>query len=246
MRALVYNLWASARRFIAPFVSLIHRERTLPMPMTVEISGKRTIAEKGRLFEPLNNFLIILSAISYSTSVLVGGTTHKIPKPVLRVTTRWSDFGLAIPLGGPLQFALRNKKPQNIEIGIITSSALLARPLPDAKLQTAGFHAVIAAAIEPTFLQFFERYNEWLTATLGDATNWPPTLNFARVVRNAVAHGKINFRSPNSPVVRWKDLSYGPADNGKQIIGTDMKMGEILALMFECDDALDAIGAPVL
>ena len=41
-------------------------------------------------------------------------------------------------------------------------------------------------AAQPIFLSFFERYNVWLTDTLGDAVNWHPTLNFARVVRNAI------------------------------------------------------------
>ena len=40
---------------------------------------------------------------------------------------------------------------------------------------------------------FFERYNDWLNVNKGEAKNWPPTLNFARVVRNGVAHGKINI-----------------------------------------------------
>lgn len=93
---------------------------------------------------------------------------------------------------------------------------------------------------------FFERYNEWLTANLGDAQNWPSTLNFSRVVRNACAHGSITFRNPGTAKVVWRDLSYRPEDNGRTVMGLDIRLGEIIALMFEAADELDAIGAPTL
>jgi hypothetical protein len=42
---------------------------------------------------------------------------------------------------------------------------------------------------------FFERYIEWLKDTHGEPANWPPTLNFCRVVRNACAHGHITLQT---------------------------------------------------
>jgi hypothetical protein len=71
-------------------------------------------------------------------------------------------------------------------------------------------------------------------------------LNFARVVRNAIAHGKIEIRNSNAPPVTWRGLTYSYADNGKQIFGTDLKLGEIVALIFDASDALDGIDAPIL
>ena len=68
--------------------------------------------------------------------------------------------------------------------------------------------------------------------------NWPPPLNFARVVRNAIAHGAIKINDPKSAPVSWRGLSYSHADNGKKIVGTDLKLGELLALMFDANDAL--------
>ena len=100
--------------------------------------------------------------------------------------------------------------------------------------------------IAPIYLMFFERYNDWLTETYGDAINWPSTLNFARVVRNAIAHGKINIRNPATLPVTWKGLSYGYPENGRTIIGTDMRLGDVLILMFEIDGELTKLNAPVL
>jgi hypothetical protein len=206
----------------------------------------RVLKPGDRLFTPISDFLILLAAIGYSASLLVGGSTHTTPNPVARVSTRWPDLGFAVPLGGVLQHALTNKTPSEIHIGVITDPATLAPPLPNAKIQTAGYESTMTHAISPIFLMFFERYNVWLTDNLGDGINWPPTLNFARVVRNSVAHGAISIRNPNTPSVMWRGLTYSHADNGAKIVGTDLKFGELIALMFDCSDVLDSSGVPVL
>jgi hypothetical protein len=160
--------------------------------------------------------------------------------------TRWPDYGFGLPLRGPLENALAGIIPEAIDIGIITSSDVLTKPLHEVKLQTSGLQAVMPHVVSPIFLLFFERYNDWLNTNVGDAVKWPPPLNFARVIRNAAAHGKIKIKDHSAPAVTWRGLSYNHADNGRQIIGTDINLGEILALMFDANDALDAVGVPVL
>lgn len=209
---------------------------------------KRKTVTGDRLFEPVRDLLIILSALAHASSLMADGSVHKMPRPVMRLGTRWPDYSLAIPLRGPLENALADKQPTYIEIGITSDIAENAKELPDAKLRTGGLQAVMAHISAPIFLMFFERYNDWLNAAYGrDSTEkWPATLNFARVIRNACAHGAITFRNPNANSVKWRDLTYSPADNGKPIIGTDLKLGEILALMFDASDTLDGLGVPVL
>ena len=208
----------------------------------------REINPGSRLFSPVRNLLIILSAVAHASSVMADGSTHKIAKPVMRAGTRWTNYSLAIPLRGPLENALMGTQPTTIVIGIITDAAANAEELPNPRIRTGGLHGVMANVIAPIFIMFFERYNDWLTDTLGrgSADTWHPTLNFCRVVRNAAAHGSINFRNPSAPSVSWRDLTYSPADNGNPVIGTDMQIGEILALMFDADDALTENGAPIL
>jgi hypothetical protein len=118
--------------------------------------------------------------------------------------------------------------------------------LEDAKLRTAGLHRCVHYFAAPVFIGFFERYNEWLTDNYGDGVNWHPTLNFCRTIRNAAAHGGIHIRNPQAAPVTWRGLSIGPADNGKSIIGSDLRLGDMIGLMFEADDELTAMGAPVL
>jgi hypothetical protein len=218
----------------------------MPNGLKAKADSLRRTVPDDRIFTPVNDLLIILSAIAHASSLMVGGSTHTTPQPTMRVRTRWPDYGLAVPLRGPLEHAIAGTTPTLIEIGIITTQATLTEPMPNVKAQTGELRGVLAHAISPIFLMFFERYNDWMTATHGDAVNWPPTLNFSRVIRNAAAHGKINIRNPGAPPVSWRGLTYGPADNGRQIIGPDIQLGEMLALIFDASDALDALSAPVL
>ena len=197
-----------------------------------------------RLFQPLYNYLIILSALGHASSLMIGGKTHTEAKPQMRLQTQLGH-AFILPLRGPLESALQNYPPAAIQIGVVAlneQSPQIVNP----KLVTSGLINVSTQALAPQFLIFFERYNEWMTATHGDAVNWPSVLNFARVVRNAIAHGKINIRNQKAPAVAWQIFSYSYADNGRQIIGPDLSAGDIFSLMFDADKALDEIGAPVL
>jgi hypothetical protein len=72
-----------------------------------------------------------------------------------------------------------------------------------------------------------------IAAQYTDVRNWSPILNFARVVRNSAAHGKVKFENPNAQAVSWRNLTYSPQDNGRQLIGADMRLGDVLGLSFE-------------
>jgi hypothetical protein len=178
---------------------------------------------------------------------MVGGTTHTSPMANMRINGPAMGHAFGVPLRGPLEIALQDKTPGFIEIATVPL-ADPSVPLPNAVFQTRGFERILSHMISPIFIMFFERYNYWLNITLGtDAhATWPPTLNFARVIRNAAAHGKINIRNPHAPPVTWKTISIGFADNGSEIIGQDMRVGDVLGLMFDVDAELDRINAPVL
>ena len=81
---------------------------------------------------------------------------------------------------------------------------------------------------------------------MGKRTNWPPLLNFASVVRNAISHdGKVFFQTDNPAPSQWYQLSYSYADHGKKIIGEELEFGDLLLLMFELSDELDKRNCPI-
>ena len=195
------------------------------------------IEQSSRLFEPINDLLIILTAIGYAMSQMGEGAVHLHDESNARLVPEAFDFGLVVPTGKALKIAIAGGRPNAIEIVLCPlEEARLPFTIPS--VSTSGLQSVIFAVGQPIFLMFFERYNVWLTDNLGDATNWPMTLNFARVVRNAIAHGKINIRSKAAPAVSWKSLSYSHADSGRQIIGTDMNIADLIGLMLEADEEL--------
>jgi hypothetical protein len=207
-----------------------------------KLDGKQVILPGDRLHEPITNLLVLLAGLSFATSVLVDSTTHKLPNPIGRVQTRWPDYGFLLPMGNVLQNMLSNKIAPLIEIGIMADPVHLAEPMPKVKIE-ASFVPLTPYLMGPVFLAFFEPNIEWLNR---EPAHRHPTLDFGRVIRNAVAHhGKILFKNQKAESVSWRDLTYGPGDNGRRVIGTDLHMGEIIALMFDCDDVLTALGAPI-
>lgn len=210
------------------------------------MARKLTYHQGDRLFEPMNDLTIILAAIGHALHQLTG-TIPKEPG-VMRMRPKVFDYGIAIPLKGPLEVAFRGELPSFIDIGLVTIANATAPLVGDTK-ETTGFGGVMTHIVQPVFLGFFERYNVWLTDQLGDAVSWPATLNFARVVRNAIAHGKIYIRDPRSPPVSWKGLTIGHPDNGQRIIrmGTGyLGPTDVIGLMIEADEELTKIGVPIL
>jgi hypothetical protein len=80
----------------------------------------------------------------------------------------------------------------------------------------------------------------------GDTKNWPPTITFGRVMRNAIVHrGKINFTNPNADPVSWRGLTFSPADNGTVAINAGLLSGgDLIVLMLEMELELNTLGAP--
>lgn len=189
--------------------------------------------------------------------ILESAITHASEKFILR-PDGWNDSGNAYweskvypkdmiaSVVSPFEHAMRNTTPEQICI-VLTEKGTTRKVDPDGPfVSTAAFAQALQHLTEPIFLAFFERYNVWLTANLGDAVDWPPCLNFARVIRNAVAHGAIDIRNAKTPPAMWNGLSYSHADNGKKILGVDLNSTDLIGLMFDVDEALDRLGAPIL
>ncbi|ADH90710.1 hypothetical protein Snov_3436 [Ancylobacter novellus DSM 506] len=80
---------------------------------------------------------------------------------------------------------------------------------------------------------FVEEYKHHLDSKYGKRSNWPPTWNFARAIRNAMAHGG-QIRIDDGAVVNWHNASYSKADNGK-LITDDVWPGDLLFLVKEME-----------
>jgi len=214
--------------------------------MEVEIAVRRRIFPDSRIYTPIFDYLVLFEAIMRSVESFRVPPKTTFSNEFARVNCLRFDHALALPLWGPLEHAIAEKPFPGIVIGKMDN--LRDSPFPAGSLTTNGFATVIRHTMIATYLAYFERYNEWLTANLGKKAHltWPPTLNFARVIRNAAAHGSINIRDAATPPVHWRGLSYDHASSGNSIIGADMTNGDMLELIFDTSDELDKLGVPIL
>jgi hypothetical protein len=113
-------------------------------------------------------------------------------------------------------------------------------PSANAVLNLGALAALLHNFGQGLATNFFERNLPTLKATYGTTpVSWPDPWDFGRVVRNAMSHGgKINISNATAAPVRWKGLCFSHADNGRQILHTDLWPGDLFNLILEMDAAL--------
>lgn len=109
-------------------------------------------------------------------------------------------------------------------------------------ITTSAFKNLQILHIQASFIRYFENHRHEIEKISGsDPYKWPDPWNFARVIRNASAHGgEINFNNPKANAVSWATagLTYSPKDNGQKIFFTDFSVVEMIVLMEEMDKCL--------
>ena len=196
---------------------------------------------KHRLFESMVDFLVIVASVTKAFNETAGRNETYVPGDHADLDSALFPLSIYLPVFGPIEFALKGTTPPRILLGLHSKDRF-----PTVATQTS-LRAVWSNAITPIFITFFENHRPWLAANASsDPNQWPSIWNFARVVRNAMGHGgRLKIDNPNAPPVSWYQLAYGPEHNNRQIIGTDLSPADILILMFEMSDTIDALGCPL-
>lgn len=128
---------------------------------------------------------------------------------------------------------------------IITFERSEKKPPPESG-DVPGIKSVNARIIGAIFAVFVDKANDWVRANVGtDYYNWPPVSNFARVVRNAIVHGgTINLKDPKAHVA-WSGVEISAQNYGDYVLNSGkLSLGDLMLLMFNLEDELDALGAP--
>lgn len=214
------------------------------------IIGYRTVQVGHRLHPFLSNYIILQSAVITAAETITG-KSHPRNGPrkkgdTICAISKVSEMLYEMPVYGPLERALEGKTPEDIQV--LFAPGLIPKNQIKNFAELPSFYD---QAIAPLFVFHFETCFEWLHANgHGDSSAWSPTLSFARVIRNALAHGGIieiqltkRTKQPPKPV-SWHRLTYSIVDSGRAILGTDLHGPDLIALMFDVDDELVALGAP--
>jgi len=121
-----------------------------------------------------------------------------------------------------------------------TTVKLIERPItgPDFAVSgtVSGIQRLQSPYLQSVFVHYYETVKPLVEMAHGKPGNWPATWEFSRVVRNAFSHGGvITIHNPNAATVQWKSLSYTAADNGRQLLFTDLAPVELILLMEDMD-----------
>lgn len=108
------------------------------------------------------------------------------------------------------------------------------------ELRNEGHQRIVGRTIASSFVRYYEAHKPEVVELAGDhPSDWPEPWNFARILRNAFAHGGIHFLSPDSSAVRWRTIEFGPEDNGVDPLFPHVGFGDLVDLYLELDQALD-------
>jgi len=108
---------------------------------------------------------------------------------------------------------------------------------PSAILRLGPFARPLYALEQSMLVNYLERERIGIEAQFGKNPDaWPSDWNFARVVRNSVAHkNAVFFNNPAASPVSWRGLVYCPADNGRRVMNGDLWAADLICLMMDLD-----------
>lgn len=211
------------------------------------IQGVRAVNPGERLHQPLSNLMLFQQSIITAVETVTGRPARGKPRSEgdkVGVLSRVANMKIDFPAFGPLEDVIAGKPVKGFRV-------LFSPGVPPEAdvINMAEFPDYFDQMISAIFVLHFENCRSWLDQNgLADTTTWPMSIDFARTVRNALAHGgKLEIRPTKTGkvyrTVSWHGLSYSISDHGRQILGTDLYGPDLVALMLDVDDDLVALGA---
>lgn len=199
----------------------------------------RLVQQESRLFSTMNTLLVVYEC--FARAFLHAPETWKRGDYSQLQSAIFPHLEVRLPLVGPVDGVKRNIEPPYIDISV--GPLTLTAPPSDAP----NVLGIVEKIFIPSFVIFYEDNVDWIrTNVSSDVYKWPSPWDFARVVRNAMSHGgKVNIDNPAAKPVSWEGLTYGHAQNKRQIIGTDISVADIVLLMIAMADQLDTLGCPL-
>jgi len=206
-----------------------------------ELAGSRLVKPGERMHATIRELAIMCDAI-WLAAENAGGALRSNPEHrVFEPDSPRAEVMVQLRVGGAFEAALWNT-------GGTADYWLTFPPLADhpfaPTITVRDTRPLLEMVFSSHLVMFHERHKEWIRSNISAE---PEVFRFLRAIRNAAAHdGKISITRANDRPVIWRGLSYSHADNGCAIMGTDVSVGDLLMLLFDCSDDLDQRGAPVV
>lgn len=206
--------------------------------------GSRLILRnQNRLYRHLSHIVTVTSALGLAIHYVRPHFDRIKSGDYMTLSSRMFELEVRLPLYDPMEAAAANVVAEGIYLEIGRQSEQ-----PSYELAIGVLSDTLNRLIASSFATFFEEHKDWLDVHHGsDGAKWPATLDFARVVRNSAAHNlKLTFRTQTSRKVMWQNISYTPADHGRQAIGPDLAAADVIFLMMDSSEELDRLGCPII
>lgn len=152
---------------------------------------------------------------------------------------------LAIPLLGPMQAAIGACTLGSITIPV---TEIEPSPAPTGDNPQRPILDAFGNSLSPIFVEYYETHRSWLEERGMKISDWPTSIAFGRVIRNAMSHGnKIKMTDKKQKPVNWRSLKYDISDHDKAVygVGCDLFILEVILLMFDMSKELDDLGCPI-
>ena len=190
------------------------------------------LTSKHALFEDVNVLLVSLASLATAASVHVDGKANFNAGDYLTIEGRHLDLRVRIPIHGPVEAAIANKKPDLIEIAVVAGRDVER----DHLTVTGGFANYVDTLFLPFLVTFFQRYRSHIEGKFTkDRLAWPPSWQMGWAVRNAVSHGGVAFERPAQKPVVWRGLAFGPADEPGKSLMKLLNGADLLLLLFDME-----------
>lgn len=197
------------------------------------------ILQSTGCYPEVNTLLIALQGVAVAAELHVTGTVKYQPGDYLTVEAKHLKGEVRLPIVGPVEAALANKKPDEIHVTIINGSTPCTL-----KYSTSGFVEFINAIFLPFLVTYHERYRAELESKFkGGRTNWPSPWQMSWALRNAASHGGKVFEKATQQPVCWRGLTFSPSDEPAVKILSLVTGADILALMLEMEET--RTGVPI-
>lgn len=196
----------------------------------LEADGVVRISDDGTsLLSLVTDIVIVLDAVFIAFHVVENLPNNANPGDYVTVELTSVYKSIRLPVAQPFVVAVAEKRPSFIDLTIEDVS----NP-PAYSSWTGGLQSVSMHAITPAFVAFYESMKHRISDKYGRTRNWPPGLLFFKTVRNAISHGgQVRINDANEAASAWRGVRYDQNDNGRPIIGTELRLGDLLVLMLD-------------
>ncbi|MBS4063809.1 MAG: hypothetical protein KGZ74_04585 [Chitinophagaceae bacterium] len=194
------------------------------------------ISKSSRCYSEIDSLIIVMAALSLSMEYKHSGKANYNPGDYLVAEGLSTGKMVRLPLYGPIEAVLINRKPDQITLTVEKKSPPTVRyeTYTDALKQTINY------IITPYFVTFYENNLNYAINKFGsDYSKWSGVWRMGWVVRNALSHnGKIFFKNLKTPDIDWNGIIVTTSFQHKPIHEI-FSFADILLLMLEMEAELN-------